>query len=368
MPACAAAGVIPAMENSKNLTVTTMEGDGFYNRNSAMQAAGIARVLPIWEKVASSVPVGDETIVIADYGSSQGRNSMVPMRAAIAALRTKAGPGRPVQVIHTDLPSNDFASLFKALGEEPDSYMKGASGVFPSAIGRSYFEPIITPRTVHLGWNSWTLQWLSHNPVEVADHIVARFSANESAREAVTKQAAQDWCDFLNARASELRRGASLLCLFAASQADRPTWDWLHGELWASIVDMNQAGLLDEQELLRMTLPLAARTIDAIKAPFSRDGTFCGMAIEHAEVMTNPDPFWPHFERTGDAQHLGRAWAGIWRGITGPTLLSALNPDRDQMVVIDDLFSRFAKRMAASPHQQQNSIALVILRKTGDSS
>jgi hypothetical protein len=51
-----------------------MEGDGFYNRNSAMQAVGIARVLPISEKVAISAPVGEETPVIADYESSQGRN------------------------------------------------------------------------------------------------------------------------------------------------------------------------------------------------------------------------------------------------------------------------------------------------------
>ena len=38
------------MEASSKLTVTAMEGDGYYNRHSAMQAAGIARVLPIWEK------------------------------------------------------------------------------------------------------------------------------------------------------------------------------------------------------------------------------------------------------------------------------------------------------------------------------
>ena len=109
---------------------------------------------------------------------------MAPMRIAIAALRAKSAAGRTVEVIHTDLPSNDFASLFQALGEEPDSYMKGATGVFPSAVGRSYFEPIIAPGTVHLGWNSWTLQWLSNKPIEVSDHILAGLSESETAREA----------------------------------------------------------------------------------------------------------------------------------------------------------------------------------------
>ena len=164
------------MDKSLNLTVTTMEGDGFYNRHSAMQAAGIARVLPIWEKICASVPVGDETLAIADYGSSQGRNSMAPMRVAIAALRSRAGPERVVEVIHTDLPANDFSSLFLAIAEEPESYMKGAANVFPCAIGRSYFDPVIAPGKVHLGWNSWTLHWLSRNPVEVGDHILAALS------------------------------------------------------------------------------------------------------------------------------------------------------------------------------------------------
>src|SRR5262245_21325019 len=107
-----------------------MEGGGFYNRNSSLQAAGIAAVLPLWETVTRSVDPGHGDLVVADYGSSQGRNSMLPIRMAIAALRRKGEVNRPVEVIHTDLPSNDFTSLFKALADEPDSYMAGAAQVF----------------------------------------------------------------------------------------------------------------------------------------------------------------------------------------------------------------------------------------------
>ncbi len=352
------------MEKPFKLTVTAMEGGGFYNRNSALQAAGIARVLPIWEKICSSVPVGDETLVIADYGSSQGRNSMSPMRIAIAALRAKAGPGRVVEVIHTDLPSNDFASLFQAIVEEPESYLKGATNVFPSAVGRSYFDPVIAPGTVHLGWNSWTMQWLSRNPIEVADHVLAGLSEDQAAQLAVREQAAQDWRDFIAARASELRSGAMLLCLFAATHDDRRTWAWLFGELWAAAVEMGEAGLLTEHELLRMTLPAAGRTLDDIEEPFKKDGAFGGMALEHADVVITPDPFWADFARTGDAVQLGRSWAGIWRGVVGPTFAGALRPDRDRAAVLDELFSRFATRVSASPREQQNAVALVTLRKT----
>jgi hypothetical protein len=93
-------------------TQTSMEGAGFYNRHSTAQAAGIDQMLALLERAAGEVPVGEEALVIADYGSSQGRNSMAPMRVAIEALSSRCGHDRPALVFHPDLPSNEFTSLF----------------------------------------------------------------------------------------------------------------------------------------------------------------------------------------------------------------------------------------------------------------
>jgi hypothetical protein len=175
------------------LARTAMEGGGYYNRNSSLQEAGIRLALPLLEAAAGAVPIDGEAgapLVIADYGSSQGRNSMQPMALAIDRLRARAGGDRPVEVVHTDLPSNDFTSLFMALQDEGSSYLSGRPGVFPSAIGRSYFEPILPAGRVLLGWNTWTLHWLSRNPVDVADSSMAVFSASGSGLDAVRKQSA----------------------------------------------------------------------------------------------------------------------------------------------------------------------------------
>src|SRR5690242_21496252 len=107
-------------------TRTSMEGAGFYNRHSSAQAAGINRMLSLLEQAATDVPVGDEVVVLAAYGASQGRNSMAPMRVAIEAVRARHGVDKPVLVFHTDLPSNDFTSLFHALDEDPDSYLSAS--------------------------------------------------------------------------------------------------------------------------------------------------------------------------------------------------------------------------------------------------
>src|SRR3984885_1433481 len=75
------------------VTPAAMEGQGRYNRSSQVQAAGLSPAVPMLERAAREVPlpVGREPIVIADYGSSQGHNSLTPVGAAIDVLRERAG-------------------------------------------------------------------------------------------------------------------------------------------------------------------------------------------------------------------------------------------------------------------------------------
>ncbi len=233
---------------------TAMEGDGFYNRNSNLQAAGIELALPFLIEAARTIPADGQTpLVVADYGSSQGRNSMRPMRQVIETLRSRIGADRAIEVVHTDLPSNDFASLFTTLHEDGASYLAGQPRVFPSAVGRSYFEPILPPGRIHLGWNTWTLHWMSRNPAEVDDHLVSVLSASESGRAATRRQQAQDWADFLAARSVEMAEGSKLVSLSMGRMPEVHGWDWVFGELWGAAMSMAEDGLLTRTELMRFT-------------------------------------------------------------------------------------------------------------------
>jgi SAM dependent carboxyl methyltransferase len=75
----------------------------------------------------------------------------------------------PIEIVHTDLPSNDFSALFDALASDLDSYMIGTSDIFPSAVGRSFLLPLLPPASVHLGWWTWALQWMSVGSIEARD-------------------------------------------------------------------------------------------------------------------------------------------------------------------------------------------------------
>jgi hypothetical protein len=90
-----------------------------------------------------------------------------------------------------------------------------------------------------------------------------------------------------------------------------------------------------------------------------------GLKIAHAEILEGPDPFWDEFQKTGDAKHLGRCWANMMRAVFRPTIINAIDPDRDGAAVVDDLFARFAARIAEAPRRHEHYFAAVVLSKNG---
>jgi len=63
------------MPNEPTLSDSVMEGKGAYNKYAKLPAGGAALALPLLERTARNLEVdaGDHPVVIADYGSSQGK-------------------------------------------------------------------------------------------------------------------------------------------------------------------------------------------------------------------------------------------------------------------------------------------------------
>jgi hypothetical protein len=155
-----------------------MEGQGGYNRNSQVQAGGLSPALPMLERAAwtVAVPLEPQLIVIADYGCSEGHNSLAPLHTAIRVVRQRIKQDRAIMVAHSDLPENDFTVLFQTLISSPESYLQKDAAVFASAIGRSFYEQILPSSSVTVGWSSWAVQWLSRTPAMIPDQVQVAFS------------------------------------------------------------------------------------------------------------------------------------------------------------------------------------------------
>ena len=355
-------------ETRVHLGSAPMEGHGAYNRSSFVQAAGSMRPAALLERVAGSadLPAASEPILIADYGSSQGANSLAPIGAAIRALRARTAPDHEISVVHTDLPDNDFSSLFRTLATSEKSYLRADPAPFASAVGRSFYEQILPSGSVTLGWSSWAVQWLSAAPGPIPDQVQVAFSRDAPTRALFTERAAEDWRTFLTHRGRELRPGGRLVVLTMAL-TDEGAFGYtpvVHA-IYATLERLVRDGWLSADELRRMAIPTVGRSLADIEAPFAH-GRIAGLALEHAEVFQGEDPVWEGFEKDGDAAAFGKRWAAFSRASVLPTLARDLDGGQDDpraAAFLDRVEAGMAAILAAAPQPMLIPLATAVIAK-----
>lgn len=340
-----------------------MEGDGAYNRHARFQAFSNRIALQYVEEAAQKVEIdrGNEPIIIADYGSSQGKNSVVPMRIAIEALRARMGTDRPIIVYHVDLPVNDFNTLFRTLDTDSSSYMRDAVNVYACGVGRSFFDNVFPPNYVHIGWSAYAVQWLSCTPAVPIDHFWFARLGN-TARALYERQAANDWEHFLSLRANELRPGGRLVivcpgvgdCLSIADHVDEV------------IADMVKEGTIDGGERVRMVIAGWQRSESEYLAPFQRGGQFQGLKVEYCQSAARADPIWEQFQRDGDADAFASMQAAHFRATFVPSLAAALTHASDgeaRRTFADRIERGLKQRLLRQPTPYSARVDTIVITK-----
>ena len=358
------------MSNEQTRSHGVMEGKGAYNRYAELPAGGGALALSLLEKAVRNVTLdgGDQTVVIADYGSSQGKNSMVPMQVAIKGLRRRIGSSRPMSVYHIDQPSNDFNVLFAVLDADPDRYILDDPNVFPSAIGRSFYESVLPPNSVHLGWSSYAAVWLSRVPTLIPGHFIALASTGP-VRAEFDRQAAKDWEVFLSLRARELRPGGRLVVVLPALAEDGSSgFQNIMDQANAVLGEMVADGAITSEERTRMVIGAYPRRKRDLLAPFERDGRFQGLSVEDIEISELPDAAWTDYEQDGNKEALATKHALFFRAIFMPTLASALDRMREGdaealRVFGDHLEAGLKRRLASQPTAMHSLVQTIVLAK-----
>jgi hypothetical protein len=310
----------------------------------------------------------DGPVVIADYGSSQGLNSLAPMRLAIGAIRARDSADRPILVFHIDQPSNDFNSLFEVLDKSADAYFRGDPHVFPCAIGRSFYEPVLPTNSVHVGWSSYAAMWVSRIPVPIPGHIAFMGSTGE-VRAAWERHGAEDWRKFLSLRALELRPGACLVISV-------PGTDENGVSVFAGIMELANAelkamveeGEITADELARMALNVWPRRKADLIAPFADDKRFESLMLIESETCVLEDPAWAAYEVDGDMDALAAKRAMFFRSIFTPTLASYLDRAREGDAgavthFTDRLTAGLRRRLAADPTPMHSLVQVVVVAK-----
>ena len=330
-----------------------MEGGGYYNAHSRPQGTASDLGIPLLQRAAAAIPAGREVIRIADLGSSQGKNSQAPMRAAIAVLRGRA-PNAPIGVTHTDLASNDFTALFELLANAPGSYLRGETEVYPSAVGASFYGRLFPADTQHLGWNSIAVHWLSALPARIPNHIWSPFAQGE-VRQAFRERAADDWNAFLAARAAEFRTGGQIVVV--ASGADDRGFAGAEGLMTMAneeLLAMVRRRSISGEQYDSMAIPTYYRTRAEFEAPFTAGSPF--ELLESTPTVLQ-DPFWPAYEQSRDARAFAASYAAFFRAFSEPCLFG-----QTQTAAANEFYSGVLNRIAADPAAAVCAWQLLLLR------
>ena len=101
----------------------SMKGGGYYSQSTRGAKDVIDNAVGMLEDAVSALPdrTAEINIQIADYGAADGGTSKQAIYRTISALRERY-PQHQVTVTYSDLPGNDYSTLFRNLtGVDDDS-------------------------------------------------------------------------------------------------------------------------------------------------------------------------------------------------------------------------------------------------------
>jgi len=233
---------------STTIICGTLGMSGDYNANSSHQLDLIKSTLSyICEGIETlNIECLSDPIIIADFGSSHGLNSINAMKTIIHYLK-QIEKEKQILVIHNDLPTNNWTSLFELLNKEQSYY-----GV---ACARSFYESCLPENSLSVGYSSSSLHWLSRKPCNITNHCSSPFAQHDEFQQ-FKDQAKLDFNAFIQHRARELRSGG-ILILTIGSTDDQ---GWTGSDSYNELLYKCAQTLLKPEELINFTIPIYNRS------------------------------------------------------------------------------------------------------------
>ncbi len=358
---------------ASHATTTGMTGGGFYNANSAPQWQAIEAVIPWLEEAAAGLPLeGDGPVGLADFGCSEGRNSIAVMTHVLKTLLPRTD--RPVQTIHSDLPTNDFSKLFLSLRPDGASAFQ-SNRIFSAAVGGSMFDQLLPPASVHLATTFNAIGFLSERPVDVLPGYILPngpgpirengFVSVED-RQTFSELAKQDVARFLKKRALELVPGGKLLLQVFGTTDTARTCDGIYDLLNDAVLDFVETGEISRQTYDRYYQPVYMRSLDELTAPLleSRYGAADLYSLDRKMADEIEVPFNQAFEADGNLDRYVKDYVNFFRAFSEAVLRNALPDGSDREDLVNRIYARAESLLKAAPESYPFRYAAVAMLLT----
>ena len=357
-----------------------MKGAGYYSKATVGakhvmdNAAGL-----ILDALDRRPPADDgSAFTMTDMGCADGGTSIDMVGRVLETVRRRC-PSRPIRMVYTDLPNNDFSQLFQIVHglTEIESYAARIPELYVMASATSFHRRIVPPETLHIGHSATASHYIAEAPCAIEDHV-HMVGAEGETRAAFEAKGAADWENFLLKRTEELAPGGFLaLFNFGIDEAGRhlgntggvSMFDTFNA-LWRGMAD---EGAITPEEYRATNFPQVYRTVEQFRAPLDDAASpvsRAGLRLEHVETRVVRCPFAEAFERHGDPAAFAEAYIPTLRSWSERVFLASLSTERpleERAEIVDAFYRRYRDAVAAAPegHGMDYVHCYLILRKEG---
>ena len=255
--------------------VLAMRSSGYYSERTAGARNVINNAQHMVLAALTETP-HSPTLRIADFGAADGGTSREMWDKVIGVCREN-GDNRQIEIIYTDLASNDFSTLFRMMqgmqGDLKHAYQTHYENVFVHGCGTGFHKQLMADSSLVLGFSATAMHYVSIKPKEIPTHVHS-VCADDVSKTAFAQQAAKDWQDILLARASELMPGGRFICLnfgidesgyYLGNTGGQHMFNQFHKH-WKALLENST---ITTEEYERATFSQYYRTIDEFCEPFA---------------------------------------------------------------------------------------------------
>jgi hypothetical protein len=323
-----------------------------YNKGSTAQLSFNLAIAPlVAQTLLPLASLASETLHISDYGCSEGYNSMVLFSKVFESFR-KHSP-KPIFITHTDLPANNWNSVFATINESQDTYLKHKN-IYYSTIGRSFYSPLCAPNSVHFGFSASAFHYLSKKPENFRNDRVSYPEAN--------KQMTEDLAVNLGYRVEELTVGGKFFLVMSGRMNDEETMS--ERVLFSPIKTLVKRGIIREEEYKNYCWPTARLSKEEVGKAIARfDGK---IEVEKFEMIENSLEAYKKLLKESDQEDYRSKLVDSMKNIVRNPLFDILSErsEAEKEKIFESVLEE-AKNMV-KPEEMRYCFTLLIFRKIRD--
>ncbi len=344
-------------------SVLSMKGDGYYSKKTLGAKNAIDKIEALIVEALKTIPIKD-ILKIADYGSADGGTSQEMWFNIIKKIRD-SGDIRQIEMLYTDLASNDFSVLFKTMqGMQSNStfaYQKQFENVFVHGCGTGFHKQLMANNILSLGFSATAMHYVSERPCLIKDHV-HMVGSSEEEKQQFKIQALKDWETILLNRSKELIPGGRFICInFGIDEKGRFLGNTGGHNMFNNFAkhwkNLEKDGVISNKEFINATFTQHYRTVDEFKKPFidpQSEISKSGLILKSCKTMFTDCPFKVHF-KNNKSNMSSREYAETliptmrsWSETVFKTALENRNPEEINSIV-DKFYNSYFEEVANEP-------------------